>query len=439
MSRDLSRIGPATRAPDTDFIGGEGRALAEAIFTRARELSPDAEGVTRPAWSPVESLVLDYLDEVARAQGLVTWRDAGASLIMARPGDTEADTRCGLIGSHVDSVPQGGNYDGLAGVVTAMLALIAMEREGVETAFPVRVIAMRGEESACFGLPYMGSKALFGLLDEKALTARDNRDGRILRDAMAACGVDMERVAAGEPLIEADQLAFFLELHIEQGPLLIDRNWPIAAVTGIRGNIRHRNVRCIGEAGHSGAVPRYLRKDAVVATADLLMRLDEHWQTIQLHGGDLVMTTGVLHTNAANDGMTRIPAETSFSFEARSQQATTLRAIEALVHSECEIVARERGVRFVFDEPIHTREAFLDKDVLAALLAACEAQDLPAETVPSGAGHDAAVFSQAGVPSGMLFVRNQNGSHNPHEAMEIDDMLCGARVFKRAAEALAQG
>ena len=308
MSRDLSRIGPATRAPDTDFIGGEGRALAEAIFTRARELSPDAEGVTRPAWSPVESLVLDYLDEVARAQGLVTWRDAGASLIMARPGDTEADARCGLIGSHVDSVPQGGNYDGLAGVVTAMLALIAMEREGVETAFPVRVIAMRGEESACFGLPYMGSKALFGLLDEKALTARDNRDGRILRDAMAACGVDMERVAAGEPLVDPASLAFFLELHIEQGPLLIDRNWPIAAVTGIRGNIRHRNVRCIGEAGHSGAVPRYLRKDAVVATADLLMRLDEHWQTIQLHGGDLVMTTGVLHTNAANDGMTRIPA-----------------------------------------------------------------------------------------------------------------------------------
>ncbi len=439
MSRAISDIGPAMTVREDDFLAGEGRALAEEIFERVRELSPDTEGVNRPAFSPVESLVLDYLDEVARARGLITWRDAGANLIIARPGDTDADARCGLIGSHVDSVPQGGNYDGLAGVVTAILTLIALERDGVGTEIPVRAIALRGEESACFGLPYMGSKALFGLLDEKALAARDARDGRILGDAMAACGVDMERVRAREPLIDAASLAFFLELHIEQGPLLIDRNWPVAAVTGIRGNIRHRSVRCIGEAGHSGAVPRYLRKDAVVATADLLMRLDEHWQTIQLHGGDLVMTTGIFHTNAANDAMTRIPSETMFSFEARSQQATTLRAIEALVHSECEIVARERGVDFVFDEPIHTREAFLDKNILAALLAACETQDLPAETVPSGAGHDAAIFSQAGVPSGMLFVRNRNGSHNPHEAMEIDDMLCGARVFRRAAKVLAGG
>ncbi len=424
-------------APGSDFIGGEGRALALEIFDEARRMSPDVEGVSRPAFSPTETAMLDYLDGIARRHGLVTWRDAGANLMIARPGDSRVEARHGLLGSHVDTVPQGGNYDGLAGVVTALLALIALEREGAATALPIRVIALRGEESALYGHPYMGSKALFGLLDGRALAARSSLDGRPLRDAMAECGIDMARVEKGEPLVERDHIAFFLELHIEQGPLLIDRNWPVAAVTGIRGNIRHRQVRCFGEAGHSGAVPRWLRKDAVMATADLLIRMDEHWNVIQQHGGDLVLTCGIFHTNPAHNAMTRIPSETSFSFEARSQQATTLRAVEGLLHSECEIIERERGVRFVFDEPVYSKEAFLDASIVEALKTACAEEGLPAETAPSGAGHDAAIYSQAGIRSGMLFVRNANGSHNPHEAMDIDDMLQGVRVFRRAAIALA--
>lgn len=420
-----------------DYLSGEGRALALEIFERVRAMSPDVEGVSRPAFSPVETATLDYLDEVARANGLVTWRDAGANLVIARPGDENRGARSGYLGSHVDSVPQGGNFDGLAGVVTAMLTLIALEREGARTALPVRALALRGEESAIFGHAYMGSKALFGLLDAKALASKSALDGKTLREHMAASGLDMARVERGEPLVDQEAIAFFLELHIEQGPLLIDRDWPVAAVTGIRGNIRHREVRCLGEAGHSGAVPRWLRKDAVMATADLLVRLDEHWSTIQLHGGDLVMTTGVFHTNAANNAMTRIPSETHFSFEARSQQVSTLKAIEALVHSECEIIQRDRGVRFVFDEPVHARPAILDAEIVEALKEACAAEGLPAETAPSGAGHDAAVFAEQGLRAGMLFVRNRNGSHNPHEAMDIDDMLHGVRVFRRAALALA--
>jgi len=434
----MTKKKPSVADPSgSDFVGGEGRALALEIFDEVRRMSPDVEGVSRPAFSQVETAVLDYLDGIARRHGLVTWRDAGANLMIARPGDTDRKARHGLLGSHVDSVPQGGNYDGLAGVVTALLALIAMERDGVSTPLPIRVIALRGEESAFFGHAYMGSKALFGMLDAKALAAKSSLDGRSMGEAMAACGIDGARVEKGEKLVDRERIAFFLELHIEQGPLLIDRDWPIAAVTGIRGNIRHREIRCIGEAGHSGAVPRWLRKDAVMATADLLIRMDEHWNVIQQHGGDLVMTTGVFHTNPGNNAMSRIASETTFSFEARSQQAMTLRAIEGLLHSECEIIQRDRGVRFVFDEPVYSKEAFLDEAIVEALKVACEAEDLPAETVPSGAGHDAAVFSQAGIRSGMLFVRNAHGSHNPHEAMEIDDMLQGVRVFRRAAVALA--
>jgi N-carbamoyl-L-amino-acid hydrolase len=419
-----------------DILGGEGRALALEIFGAVRALSPDVRGVSRPAWSPVETEVLDYLDAVARRHGLATRRDAAGGLILARGCDNDRDARHGLLGSHVDSVPQGGNYDGLAGTVAAMLALIALDREGVETALPIRAIAMRGEESAIFGHAYTGSLAMFGRLVPQALAARSVLDGVPLAEAMAACGIDTARVARGEPLADASRIAFFLELHIEQGPLLLARGWPVATVTGIRGNVRHREVRCLGEAGHSGAVPRWLRRDAVMATADLLMRMDEHWSKIEQQGGDLVLTAGIVHTDSSHNAMSRIPGEATFSFEARSQHAATITAVEALLHAECDDIARDRGVRFVFDSPVHSPEAMLDADVTAALTAACAAENLPTETVPSGAGHDAAIFQLAGVPSGMLFVRNANGSHNPDEDMDVDDMLKGARVLRRAAEAL---
>lgn len=424
-------------AASGDILGGEGHALALEIFGAVRALSPDVRGVSRPAWSPAETAVLDHLETVARRHGLATRRDAAGGLVMSRATDTDPYARHGLLGSHVDSVPQGGNYDGLAGTVAAMLALIALDREGVATALPVRAIAMRGEESAIFGHAYTGSLAMFGRLVPPALAARSVLNGVPLADAMAACGIDTARVARGDPLSDASRIAFFLELHIEQGPLLLARDWPVATVTGIRGNIRHREVRCVGEAGHSGAVPRWLRRDAVMATADLLMRMDDHWSEIEQKGGDLVLTAGIIHTDPTHNAMSRIPGETTFSFEARSQHGSTIRAVEALLHAECAEIARDRGVRFVFDAPVHSPEAMLDAGVTAALTAACAAENLPTETVPSGAGHDAAIFQLAGIPSGMLFVRNENGSHNPDEDMDVDDMLKGARVLRRAAEALA--
>lgn len=232
-----------------------------------------------------------------------------------------------------------------------MLALIALDSEGVETALPIRAIAMRGEESAIFGHAYTGSLAMFGRLVPQVLAARSVLDGVPLAEAMAACGIDTARVARGEPLADTSRIAFFLELHIEQGRLLLARGWPVATVTGIRGNVRHREVRCLGEAGHSGAVPRWLRRDAVMATADLPMRMDDHWSEIEQQGGDFVLTAGIIHTDPSHTAMSRIPGETTFSFEARSQHAATIMAVEALLHAECAEIARDRGVRFVFDAP----------------------------------------------------------------------------------------
>jgi len=247
---------------------------------------------------------------------------------------------------------------------------------------------------------------------------------------MSSVGAAVERIAAGEVLLDPATVFAWLELHIEQGPVLIARKLPVAAVTGIRGNVRHRTVTCIGAAGHSGAVPRWLRRDAVFAVAELLTRLDRHWQQLLSQGHDLVVTTGVLGTDPAEHAIARIPGTVRFSFEARSQSWETLDAFHALFEAECRHIEESRGVRFEMTRRLDIDAAVMDPVWVERLRIAIRRLGLPDEPIASGAGHDAAVFANAGVPSGMVFVRNQNGSHNPHEGMEMEDFLAGAEVLR---------
>jgi N-carbamoyl-L-amino-acid hydrolase len=139
----------------------------------------------------------------------------------------------------------------------------------------------------------------------------------------------------------------------------------------------------------------------------------------------------MLSTNPLEHAMTRIPGEVSFSFDARSQNDSTLNAMEALLHSECETIEHDRRVSFQFDPVIHTPSAVLDRSIVDRLSAIIESEGYVSETIPSGAGHDAAIFANAGVPTGMVFIRNQNGSHNPKEDMDIDDFMAGVRVLQK--------
>lgn len=407
------------------------RALAERLFGRLAEATGDGVGISRESYGPGESLALDIVEAEARAQGLHTARDAGANLVVSLPG---RDPSLPVIacGSHLDSVPQGGNFDGAAGVVAGLMALARFQAEGFRPERGITLLALRGEESAWFGRAYMGSAALFGRLSEEDLATPHVVSHRPLIDHMREAGVDVERVARGEPLLDPGTIAAWLEIHIEQGPVLVARNLPVAIVTGIRGNIRHRAIECIGEAGHSGTIPRWLRRDAVFATAELITRLDRHWRTLLERGRDLVVTTGVIGTDPAEHALARIPGRLRFSMEARSQSTEVLEAFYDLFLSECAGIAEERGVEFRLDRRLDTAPARMDEGWIERLRAGLRAMGQPDEPIPSGAGHDAAVFAQAGVPSAMIFIRNQNGSHNPREAMEMDDFLIGAELLRRA-------
>lgn len=419
-----------TALPDMihNLITKDEQSLAARIFDDIAKMSPDSAGVSRPAYSAKETEVLCYLEDLGISEGLSVTYDAGQNAVFSLPEDAAAE-KFVLVGSHVDSVPMGGNYDGLAGVAAGLICLIRARRSGQSFARPVKVIAMRGEESAWFGPCYIASKALMGSLGKAEWESLHKDDGRTLQAHMDTIGVDMERVCKGIPLLEADRVLEYIELHIEQGPLLIGKNMSMAIISGIRGNFRHKKIRCIGEAGHSGAVPRAYRKDPVLAMADLLTRLDESWLTILQKGGDMVMTSGIVTTDPEKNAMTRIPDEVSFSLDIRSQDAGVLENMRVLLREEIDQVARERRVRFELESENATAPALMDTRVVKGLTGAMERLGLEPFVMASGGGHDAAVFANAGVPTAMVFVRNQNGSHNPDEAMEIDDFLVATSVI----------
>jgi len=403
-------------------------ALAAQLFDEIGSFSADTAGFSRPAYSDIETKTLHYLEEYARRAGLAVAYDEGQNAIFSLPDDAAAEKYI-LIGSHVDTVPNGGNFDGLAGVIAGLLCLLRARQSGQRFKKPVKVIAMRAEESAWFGPCYIASKALLGQLQDSELQARHKADRRSLGAHMADMGINMSRVENQQPLLDPKTVTAYLELHIEQGPLLVEKQIPAAVVSGIRGNVRYRNIRCIGVPGHSGAVPRAYRKDPVLAMVDLLSRLDESWLTILQKGEDLVLTSGMIATDPHRHALTRIADYIDFSLEFRSQSQQVLTDMTSLLKREIKTVEQERGVQFDIGTEMQTAPALCAPALVEKLSGAMADVQMTPFKMPSGGGHDAAVFANAGIPSAMVFVRNRNGSHNPDEAMEIADLIAGTDVL----------
>lgn len=412
--------------------------LAAQLFATFRDISFDGVGISRDTYGAGETAAMDVIERVAHAHGLATSWDAARNLVVRLPGRDDRLTVTAT-GSHLDSVPQGGNFDGAAGVIAGLMAMLAAQERGGAKG-PIELWVLRGEESAWYGGPcYFGSRALFGQLTQADFASHHRSSGHTLEHHMAQCGADLAPLKAGRPLLDAGRFACWVELHIEQGPVLIARQKPVGIVTGIRGNVRHRRVTCRGEAAHSGAVPRWLRRDAVLAMAELLVTLDEHWRVLLERGEDLVLTSGIVETNAKEHAVSRVPGEVAFALEYRSQDAATLASFGDLLATECKQVGARRGVTFDLGPAVYTEPARMSQALIDLGEAVAADAGIACEIMPSGAGHDSAVFANAGVPSAMIFVRNEKGSHNPHEAMEMADFLAGASVLTEALWRAANG
>jgi N-carbamoyl-L-amino-acid hydrolase len=411
--------------------------LAARLFDALREASFDGVGVTRDSYGPGEQRAHDIVRAEATALGLEIAIDPAGNMLMTLPGTDRTAKRI-VLGSHLDSVPQGGNFDGAAGVLAGLASVAGMRRAGFVPGRDITVLAIRAEEAgAWFPTSYPGSHAALGRLPPEVLDVKRNDTGRPLAQHMRDLGFDPDAVAAGKCLLPPATIAAYLELHIEQGPVLDVERIPVAIVSGIPGSRRLRAARVLGEYNHSGATPRRYRADAAIALAELAHRLDEHWGTLEAQGHQLVCTFCVLATTA-EAGFTKIPGEAQFQLDVRSVQPASVDAMFSEIHRLIATIEPRRGVRFDLGVETGSLPSPMDAAVQDGLARAAQAGGIAFRMMASGGGHDAAAFAQAGVPAAMLFVRNQHGSHNPHEAMRLEDFAAGCAVMTRwAAEEAA--
>ncbi len=410
------------------------REFAETCFKEMLEFSRDPViGVSRQGYGPKEQMVHDYVKVWANKLNLEIKIDRCGNLFVTLPG-RDRSLPCYMTGSHGDSVPQGGHFDGLAGVVAGMTVIWWMKHSHYTPTRDVTLVVFRMEESSWFGKAYVGSLAMTGKLTASDLELKHRSKDQTLGDAIREAGFTPSELIRTEPSIDLSRIAAFTELHIEQGPTLdSDDEVRVGIVTGIRGNLRNKTCRCIGTTAHSGAVDRQYRHDAVMAVGTALAAIDRHWEQWLARGEDLVFTMGVLNT-AASAAIAVIPGEANFSIDMRSLSADTLQRFHKLMEAEFAVAAADRGVTFELGKTLVCDPAKLDKKLIRHLKKSADKAGIQARLMPSGAGHDSAVLSNAGVPASMIFVANQDGSHNPHEKMRIEDFMLGAEVLYTAIE-----
>tara|TARA_A100001037_G_C15148555_1_gene637756 strand:+ start:2537 stop:3832 length:1296 start_codon:yes stop_codon:yes gene_type:complete len=404
-------------------------ALAASLFDALRDATEDGEGVTRESYGPGENAAHMIVRDAAAAAGLETDVDPAGNLYMTLAGRDRSAPRI-LIGSHLDSVRCGGNYDGAAGVLAGLAAVSSLFQAGHVPDQDITVMGIRAEESMWFSANYIGSRAALGLLaPDELTTVRRTDSGRTIAEHMHDCGLDSEAVTVQTPYLRPDAIAAYYEIHIEQGPAMESEGIPVGIVSGIRGNFRCREASCAGEYGHCGTVPRALRRDSVAAVAELVSRTDDLWATLEEEGQDLAVTFGVISTDDVHSAASKVAGDVRFTIDVRSRSAETLAAVREQLDATIAEIEERRGVRIDLGPCSETAPADMDLGLRKRLLRSASELDIPVLEMPSGAGHDALVFAGCGVPAAMLFIRNAHGSHNPREAMEMEDFAKASSIL----------
>jgi allantoate deiminase len=393
----INRLGSISETPENltrIFLTREHRAAAELILTWMREAGMRA-----------------HLDAI----GNVCGRYEGE-----RPG-----LPCLMLGSHYDTVRDAGKWDGPLGLITAICCVADLQRQGRRLPFAVEVTGFADEEGVRFASTLLGSRAVAGTFNEAVLGARDSA-GISMRDALVQFGLDPDHIGAAARI--SSELLAYIELHIEQGPVLEAENLPVGVVTAIAGATRLA-ANLTGMAGHAGTVPMLLRRDALAGAAECISTIEELCRTDE---GGLVGTVGYIH---AMPGATNvIPGQVSFTIDLRAPTDPHRKRAVADIVRHLEAVAKRRKLVLQVDVTHENRTVPCAPWLTAQVAEAVAAEGYPVFELPSGAGHDGmAMIDIADVA--MLFVRCRGGiSHHPDEHVDVADADAGARVLLRLIE-----
>jgi allantoate deiminase len=404
--------------------------LGEGIVRRIEALASISETpgqLTRIYLTPELREAADLLLQWMQEAGMHAHLDAIGNVCGRYEGERPG-LPCLMLGSHYDTVRDAGKWDGPLGLITAIACVADLHKRNIRLPFAVEVTGFADEEGVRYASTLLGSRAVAGTFDESVLGGKD-QSGISMRDAMITFGLDPDHIGAAARARR--ELLAYVELHIEQGPVLEGLNLPVGVVTAIAGATRLA-VSLTGMAGHAGTVPMALRRDALTGAAECIVEIEEFCRT---DPDGLVGTVGYIH---ATPGATNvIPGQVSFTIDIRAPSDAHRKLAVADIVRQIESIAKRRKLALQIDVTHENRTAPCAPWLRSQLSRAIAAEGLRVFELPSGAGHDGmAMIDIADV--GMLFVRCRGGiSHHPDEHVDVADADAGARVLLRLIENFA--
>lgn len=399
------------------MVSGGARAVARCDALGAAPYSDMLNGLYRgyltPAYAEAQRALRGWMTEA----GMTVRLDPAANLVGRYEGTAERPPL--IVGSHLDSVRDGGRYDGPLGIMLGIECVAALHEDGRRLPFPIEIYAFGDEEGSRFPAAMLTSRAVAGTLDPAALDLSD-RQGVTLEDALVEHGLS----AGGFADARHGPALAYLEAHIEQGPVLEARGLAVGTVTGIAAQLRYA-ITVTGQAGHAGTTAMTLRRDALAAAAAMIAHAEA---TARAGSADLVATVGTIEVlpGAANV----VPGEVRFTLDVRAASIADRDQAASIIRRGFEAIARERRVSYACRLLQDLPASPCDPALMATLDAAVAAAGQSPFRIVSGAGHDAMIVS-ALCPTAMIFIRCTGGiSHNPAEHVAVDDCEVALRAMR---------
>ncbi len=395
----------------------------QILFNKINQYNSGVKGMTRVAYTNEEQACTQAFMRMCKDEGLDIRIDPCGNAIGRREGKIKGLPPI-LMGSHLDTVYQGGKYDGVVGVTAALEVIKRLNEKGIETDHPIEIISFACEESSRFGVSTLGSKAMAGTFDKEKVRHLKDRHGVTLEEALSLCALEIDSIEQASRTNE-DIKAFF-ELHVEQGPVLENENKKIGIVTGIAAPVRF-SIRIVGTPSHSGTTPMNMRNDALLGASQIALELEKIALNEQSYG--TVATVGVLDIPAA--AMNVVPGEVEIKVDIRGTSLESRQRVLDHLNQTIELVKRNRQLEILSQEIISEEPVLLSTEITNTMEMICKEQDIPFKTMPSGAGHDAMNMVKL-CPTGLIFVPSADGlSHHPDEYTDHDDILIGIDVLEK--------
>ncbi len=417
---------------ETTMAASASQLAAARVMARAdrlADISETPQGLTRVYLSPEHLQANVLVGHWMEQAGMRVWQDSVGNICGRYEGE-QAGAPALLLGSHLDTVRDAGRYDGMLGVLTAIEVVQALHDQGRRLPMAVEIVGFGDEEGTRFGITLLGSRGLTGDWPSEWLQQQDAQ-GISVAQALANAGLDAANIGRAER--GKEEIAAWLELHIEQGPCLEQEGLALGVVQAING-ARRLTCRFTGLAGHAGTVPMSHRQDALAAAAEWMMAVES---LTKQHGRQQVATIGTL--SCAPGAVNVIPGEVTLSLDVRGPEDEALEALQQALLAQAGGIAQRRGVLFSAEEYYRMAATRCDPELQQRLMQAVSRVQGRALSLSSGAGHDTIAIAQRW-PVGMLFVRCKGGiSHHPAESVMAADVALAIEAFCYAVNAIACG